>query len=94
MSNKTEATTKFYMDQANKIVDVLSEILPKIYYSAFNDQFDVFMNNLWEKPDENHGPILDKMALEAGETPEVLEKINCSIHSFDFRDFNSCFFLL
>ena len=76
MSNKSDATTKFYMNQANKIVDVLSEILPKIYYSAFNDQFDVFMDNLWEKPDENHGPILDKMALESGETPEVLERIN------------------
>lgn len=75
-NNQSDATTKFYMNQANKIVDVLSEILPTIYFNVFKDDFDVLMYGLWMKPDENHPPILDQSVLHMGETFQTLEKIN------------------
>ena len=73
---QTGGTTKFYMNQANKIVDVLSEILPTIYFNVFKDDFDVFMYRLWMKPDEDHPPILDKSVLHMGETFQTLENTN------------------
>ena len=74
-NTQTSASTKFYMDQANKIVDVLSEIIPTIYCDVFKDDFDIFMNGLWDAPDDTHPPIIDKSILKIGETTQSLEKI-------------------
>ena len=62
------------MNQADKIVDVLSEIVPTIYYDVFKDDFGVFMAGLWEKPDEKIPPILDRKVIPTGETIKTLEQ--------------------
>lgn len=64
------------MNQANKIVDVLSEIVPTIYYDVFKDDFSVFMFGLWEKTDEKHPPILDQSVLQTGESIQALKNTN------------------
>lgn len=73
---KTKASTRFYMNQANKIVDVLSVIVPTIYCDVFKDDFDIFMDDLWEKPDEKYPAILDQSVLHVGESIESLKKID------------------
>ena len=75
-NNKTSASTKFYMKQANEIVDVLSEIIPTIYYDVFKDHFDIFMDKLWVKPDEKNPPILDRLMLPPGANVRTLEQTN------------------
>ena len=76
VSNQTSASTKFYMNQANKIVDVLSEIVPTIYYDVFKDDFNIFMYGLWNKPDDTHPPILEQSVLHVGESIQTLEQTN------------------
>ncbi len=75
-TNKASASTKFYMDQSNKLVDVLSEIIPPIYCDIFKDDFDVFMYGLWESADEKYPPIMDQSILRVGESIQTLEKID------------------
>ena len=83
VNKQTNASTKFYMDQANKIVDVLSEIVPTIYCDVFKDDFDVFMDGLWISTDEKHPPILDQSILQPGETIQKLEKTKWKSLSMD-----------
>ena len=76
MNNKNEATTRFYMDQGNKIVDILSNILPVIYFDVFHDDFNTFMYGLWRKTDDKFPPIIDQSIFGLGETIETLERTN------------------
>lgn len=74
-NNKTNATTKFYINQVNKLADVILNALQKIYYKTFNDCFDVFMGGLWIK-NGNNPAILDQNVLEKNETVQQLESID------------------
>ena len=71
-NNKTNATTKFYINQVNKLADVILSSLQKIYYKTFHECFDVFMFGLWEK-NGNIPAILDQKVLEKDETVKQLE---------------------
>jgi len=74
LNNKTDASVKFYMDNANSFVDILTELLSTVYLKTFENDFDVFMDDLWVKPNDTTPAILDSKVLNKNEKIESLEK--------------------
>ncbi len=62
------------MDNANSFVDILTELLSTVYLKTFENDFDVFMDDLWVKPNDTTPAILDSKVLNKNEKIESLEK--------------------